>query len=50
MVGGELFEGAFGLDRFVGQRVLHQMDEAQAGVVVHEDGGATVAAIGEFSF
>ena len=50
MVGGELFEGAFGLDQFIRRRVLHQMDEVQMGVVVHKDGGAMVAVIGEFSF
>ena len=49
VVGGELLEGALGLDCFVGSKILHQMYEAQSGIMVHEDGGAFVAAIGEFA-
>ena len=30
MVGGELLEGALGLDRFGGRRIAHQMDESQS--------------------
>ncbi len=40
VVGGELFEGAFGFDCFVERRILHKMDEADAGKMVDEDGGA----------
>jgi len=48
VVGGELLEGAFDFDRFVGRRILHQMDESDAGKMVDKDGGAAVAAIGKF--
>ena len=50
MVGGELFEGALGLDGFGGGRIAHQMDEPESGVVVDEDRRAAVALDGEFAF
>ncbi len=50
VVGGELFEGALGLDGFGGGRIAHQMDEPESGVVVDEDRRAAVALDGEFAF
>ena len=49
VVGSELLEGALGFNGFVGRRILHQMDESDAGKMVDKDGGAAVTAIGEFA-
>ncbi len=51
MVGGELLEGALGLDGFGGRRsIAHQMDEPDLGVVVDEYRCTAVALNGEFPF
>ena len=49
VVGCELLKGTLGFDCFVGSEILHQMDETQSGIMVDEDGGAFVAAIGKFA-
>ncbi len=47
---GECLKGAFGPKSFHGRIVNLKVDEAQAAEVVHKDGGAPVAPLGEFAF
>ncbi len=44
---GEVLEGLLGIHGFLGGELCHQMDVLELGVVVHEDGGRSLALFGE---
>ena len=49
VLGSEAFECQFCLDGLVRREVLHQMDVAEAGEMIHEDGGCAVTLASELS-
>ncbi len=50
VMGGELFEGLFRSDGFVGREVAHKVDVPNAREVVNENGGGGKSLLGEFPF